>query len=87
MIHTLWAAVAMLIVVAILWRLFWLPVFRSCSEQRVLAGFLIGMPVIRPRLWAQYEALGRDQPKDLQGPRFPRSAAAVLEEGALGRQC
>ena len=42
----LWAAVATLIVVAILWRLFWQPVFHSRSEQRVLAGFLIGMQVI-----------------------------------------
>ena len=42
----LWATVATLIVVALLWRLFWQPVFHSRSEQRVLAGFLIGMPVI-----------------------------------------
>ena len=42
----LWTAVATLIVVAILWRLFWLPEFHSRSEQRVLPGCLIGMPVI-----------------------------------------
>ncbi len=42
----LWAAVATLIVVAILWKLFWLPVLATRLEQRVLAGFLVGMPIV-----------------------------------------
>lgn len=41
-----WAVVATLIMVAILWRLFWLPVLPCRSEPRVLAGFLVGMPII-----------------------------------------
>jgi hypothetical protein len=42
----LWAAVATVIIVAILWKLFWLPVLAPRSERRVLAGFLVGMPII-----------------------------------------
>jgi hypothetical protein len=42
----LWAAVATVIMVVILWRLFLLPVFAPRLERRVLAGFLVGMPIV-----------------------------------------